>query len=72
MFEFQAIAPTRFVWPDRMRILFILLTSQICTYPLFVPRPSWGPFRDQDTEVAESEMPRSQSLVTLELVAFQR
>ena len=70
--EFQAMAPTLLVWPWRIRNLFILLTSQIWTSPLLVPKANIGPFSDQETEVAESETPRSQSLVTLEFEAFQR
>ena len=70
--EFQAIAPTRFVCPCKTLTLFILFTSQIWTYPLFVPKENKGPFRDQLTEVAESVIPKSQSLVTFEFCAFQR
>lgn len=70
--EFQAMAPTLLVWPGRILTRFILLTSQICTSPLLVPRANEGPFTDQATEVALSEVPRSQSFVTFEFPAFQR
>jgi hypothetical protein len=46
--------------------------SQICTSPLFVPKEKCGPLRDQATDVVESETPKSHSLLTLELAAFQR
>ena len=70
--EFQAIAPTLFECPCIIRILFILFISQIWTYPLFVPKEKWGPFRDQETEVTVSVMPRSHNFVTLELLAFHK
>ncbi len=70
--EFQAMAPTLLEWPGRIRTLFILLTSQICTYPLFVPKLNNGPFNDHATDVAVSEVPRSHSLVTLEFPAFHK
>ena len=70
--EFQDIAPTRFVCPVIVLSFFILTTSQIWTSPLFVPTAKIGPFNDQDTEVAESLTPRSQSLLTLEFDAFHR
>jgi hypothetical protein len=72
MVEFQAIAPTRLVCPCKIRSLFILLTSQIWTSPEFVPSPKREPWSAHDTEVAESERPRSHSFVTLEFAAFQR
>ena len=68
--EFQAIAPTLFVCPCKILTLFILLTSQIWTSPLFVPKANKGPLTDHATEVALSVVPRSQSLVTFELLAF--
>jgi hypothetical protein len=70
MDEFQAIAPTLLVWPGKILTLFILLTSQIWTYPLFVPKANMGPFNDQATEVALSEVPKSHNFVTLEFPAF--
>ena len=70
--EFQAIDPTLFVWPCIILILFILLTSQIWTSPLFVPTEKFGPFIDQATDVTESERPRSQSLVTLDVLPFHK
>ena len=72
MEEFHAMEPTLLEWPCIILTLFILLTSQICTSPELVPREKWGPFRLQDTEVTVSAIPKSQSLVTLELLAFQR
>lgn len=72
MVEFHAIAPTLLVWPCIILILFILLTSHICTYPLFVPREKCGPFKDQETDVTVSAIPRSHNFVTFELLAFQR
>ncbi len=70
--EFQAIAPTLFVCPCKTLTLFILLTSQIWTYPELVPKANIGPFTDHDTEVQLSEIPRSQSLVTFEFWAFHK
>ena len=70
--EFQEMAPTLLVWPCKILNLFILLTSQIWTSPLLVPKANIGPFKAHETDVAESEIPRSQSLVTFELEAFQR
>jgi hypothetical protein len=70
--EFHDIAPTLFVCPVIVRSFFILTTSQICTSPLLVPTAKVGPFNDQETEVAESLTPRSQSLLTFEFDAFQR
>lgn len=72
MLEFQAIAPTLLVCPCNILTLFILFTSQICTSPLLVPKANCGPFNAQDTDVAESDMPKSHNLVTFELLAFQR
>lgn len=70
--EFQAMAPTLLEWPGRIRTLFILLTSQIWTYPLFVPNAKDGPFTDHETDVQVSEVPRSQSFVTFEFPAFHK
>jgi hypothetical protein len=70
--EFQEIAPTRFVCPVKVLAFFIFTTSQICTSPLLVPTEKRGPLRDQETDVAESDMPKSHNLFTLELFAFQR
>ena len=50
--------------------LFILFTSHIWTYPELVPNANIGPLTDHETDVALSEIPRSQSLVTFELFAF--
>ncbi len=72
MFEFQEMAPTLLVCPWRTLSLFILFTSQIWTYPLFVPKENNGPFVAQETEVAESDRPKSHSFVTFEFAAFQR
>jgi hypothetical protein len=72
MEEFQAIAPTLLVWPCKTRTHFILATSHSFTYPLLVPTEKSGPFPAQLTAVAASDIPRSHSLVTLELLAFQR
>ena len=70
MVEFQAMAPTLLVWPGKILTLFILFTSQICTSPLLVPRANIGPFNDQATEVALSEVPKSHNFVTFEFPAF--
>ncbi len=70
--EFQAMAPTLFVWPCIILIRFILFTSHIWTYPLFVPTANIGPFKDQATDVALSDIPKSHSFVTLELLAFHK
>ncbi len=70
MVEFQAMAPTRLVCPGKVLTRFILLTSQICTSPLLVPRAKLGPLTDHPTEVQVSVVPRSHNLVTLELPAF--
>jgi hypothetical protein len=70
--ELQAIAPTRFVCPVKVLTFFVFTMSQICTSPLFVPKEKCGPLRDQATDVVESETPKSHSLLTLELAAFQR
>lgn len=72
MVEFHAIAPTLLECPCIMRILFIFWTSHIWISPLFVPKEKCGPFNDQETDVTVSAIPRSQSFVTLELLAFQR
>ena len=72
MEEFHAIDPTRFEWPCMILILFILFTSQIWTSPELVPIEKWGPFKLQETDVTVSAIPKSHSLVTLELLAFQR
>ncbi len=70
MVEFHAMAPTLFECPGSILTLFILLTSQICTYPLFVPRAKLGPLSDHPTDVQLSVVPRSHSLVTFEFPAF--
>lgn len=66
------MAPTLLVCPCKTRTHFILATSHNFTYPLLVPSENKGPFPAQLTAVAASDIPRSHSLVTLELLAFQR
>lgn len=69
---FQARHPTRAVCPFSKFTYLSLLVSQIYTSPTFVPIAKYYPLNDQLTEVTESEIPRSQSLVTLEFCALHR
>ena len=72
MVEFQAIVPTLFECPFIVLVFSILLTSQIWTSPLLVPKEKWGSLRDHETDVIVSVIPKSQSFVTFEFSAFQR
>jgi hypothetical protein len=72
MLEFQLIAPTLRVCPVRVFTSLSFSMSQICTYPLLVPRDRCEDLVEHATDVAIFCMPRSHNLVTLELAAFQR
>jgi len=70
MLEFHEMAPTLLECPVKVLTFLIFTTSQISTFPLFVPSERWGPFSDQETEVARSVFPKSHNFWTFELDEF--
>jgi hypothetical protein len=71
MFDPQLMAPTLFMWPVMVLVFFIFWMSHIWTYPDSLPIAMQGSLVAQPTEVTWWLL-RSQSLLTLELVEFQR
>ena len=65
MLFFQPSAPTLALCPEKVRISYILVVSQICTLPLFVPTAKLFDLFCHSTEVTLKMAPRSQSFVTL-------
>lgn len=68
----QAKEPTLLVCPEKFQIILHFTTSQIWTYPSFVPIPMHVPLLDQFIEATELSGPKSASLVTREVTADQR
>lgn len=72
LLEFQAIAPTRAVWPWYVKNFWFFTTSQSWTYPECVPTAKVFEETLQEVLVTKSLDPNSTNLTTLEFVAFQR